>query len=583
MKTRSLICLLSAFLVASAPSVQAQEYEPVPVTVSKERVRLNGKVYLSHVVLERQTLYSISKAYGVTIEEITAANPSILEKGLQKNSIILIPNESATPQQSEKTRKEDSKKEETAQEQTVKEDAPAPAEEENPGYKIHTVKWFENLGDIAAKYNIPKEDIMEFNGLTSEKLQRRQKLKIPNKPLDRSGNTQVAATPAENDSEEKPEDVAIATPGQEEGAGEEAPATQQDADDEWEDFEEEVSGRDVVDVALALPFNASGRPSPMNMDFYAGVLLAVKDLEDAGIGTRLNVYDISSTSPSREQLIANDFVLGPVSSADLAAILEKTGGKVPVISPVDQRAASLKDTYSNFIQAPTPAESQYTDIVNWVRSDMSPSEKVILITEKGARSGSVAEDMMNILNASGLNFNTLSYSLIEGRSIQTSLVQKMGPGTNRVIVATESEAFLGDILRNVGIAMNKGYDVVLYAPSKVRSFDTIDPMSYHDVNLHMSSSYTVDYSDPDVKKFVMAYRALYNAEPNQFSFQGYDTAYYFIGMCSKYGRRWTKRLTDTKGNLLHTDFLFMRSDNGSLTNTAVRRTVYNKDSSTSYD
>ena len=210
-------------------------------------------------------------------------------------------------------------------------------------------------------------------------------------------------------------------------------------------------------------------------------------------------------------------------------------------------------------------------------------QKVILITEKGARSGSVAEDMMNILNASGLNFNTLSYSLLEGRSIQTSLVQKMGPGTNRVIVATESEAFLGDILRNVGIAMNKGYDVVLYAPSKVRSFDTIDPMSYHDVNLHMSSSYTVDYSDPDVKKFVMAYRALYNAEPNQFSFQGYDTAYYFIGMCSKYGRRWTKRLTDTKGNLLHTDFLFMRSDNGSLTNTAVRRTVYNKDSSTSYD
>lgn len=567
-----MIYILSALLAASAPSVEAQEYEPVPVTVSKEKVKLNGKVYLSHVVLERQTLYSISKAYGVTIEEIMAANPSIQEKGLQKNSIILIPNASATPQQPEKQDKPEK----------PKKDNPT-TEDQDPGYRIHTVKWFENIGDIAAKYKIPKEDIMEFNGLTSEKLSRRQKLKIPNEPLDRSGNAQAAVTPAEDEATDNQVEVAAAEPAEEDGIIEEAPVVQQDAEEEWEDMEGEDLRKDVVEVALALPFNASGRPSPMNMDFYAGVLLAIKDLEDAGIGTRLNVYDISSSSPSREQLISNDFVLGPVSTSDLAAILEKTGGRVPVVSPIDQRAASLRDTYSNLIQAPTPVERQYSDIVSWVRSDMAPSEKVILITEKGTRNGSVAEDMMNILNASGLNFTTLSYSLIEGRSIQGSLVQKLGPGINRVIVATESEAFLGDILRNVGLARNKGHELVLYAPSKVRSFDTIDPMSYHDVNLHMSSSYTVDYSDPEVRKFVLAYRALYNAEPNQFSFQGYDTAYYFIGMCSKYGRRWTKRLTDTKGNLLHTDFLFTRSDNGALTNTAIRRTVYNKDSSTTHD
>ena len=57
----------------------------------KEKVKLNGKVYLSHVVLERQTLYGISKAYGVTEEDLYEANPSLRETGLQKNAILLVP------------------------------------------------------------------------------------------------------------------------------------------------------------------------------------------------------------------------------------------------------------------------------------------------------------------------------------------------------------------------------------------------------------------------------------------------------------------------------------------------------------
>ncbi|MBR4735698.1 MAG: LysM peptidoglycan-binding domain-containing protein, partial [Bacteroidales bacterium] len=68
---RFITILLSALFVCSAAF--AQEYVPTPVTVSKEKVKLNGKVYLSHVVLERQTLFGISKAYGVTEEDLYEA------------------------------------------------------------------------------------------------------------------------------------------------------------------------------------------------------------------------------------------------------------------------------------------------------------------------------------------------------------------------------------------------------------------------------------------------------------------------------------------------------------------------------
>ena len=81
---RRIVTILLAALICS--TALAQEYVPTPVTVSKEKVKLNGKVYLSHVVLERQTLYGISKAYGVTEEDLYEANPSLRETGLQKNA-----------------------------------------------------------------------------------------------------------------------------------------------------------------------------------------------------------------------------------------------------------------------------------------------------------------------------------------------------------------------------------------------------------------------------------------------------------------------------------------------------------------
>ena len=63
----SLVCLAGA-----APAAYAQDYQPVPVTVSRSQVSLNGKLYYAHIVLERQTIYGITKAYDVTEEDLYA-------------------------------------------------------------------------------------------------------------------------------------------------------------------------------------------------------------------------------------------------------------------------------------------------------------------------------------------------------------------------------------------------------------------------------------------------------------------------------------------------------------------------------
>lgn len=78
--------LLVLFLIAGASISYAQ----VPVSVSKEKVRVNGTLMYAHQVTKGQTVYSICKAYNVTPEELQKANPS-LSGGLKDGMLLVIP------------------------------------------------------------------------------------------------------------------------------------------------------------------------------------------------------------------------------------------------------------------------------------------------------------------------------------------------------------------------------------------------------------------------------------------------------------------------------------------------------------
>ena len=63
--------MAASCLLCMVPAVSsAQDYEVPAVTVSKEKIHSGGRTYYSHVVLEKQTLYSISKVYGVSLQDI---------------------------------------------------------------------------------------------------------------------------------------------------------------------------------------------------------------------------------------------------------------------------------------------------------------------------------------------------------------------------------------------------------------------------------------------------------------------------------------------------------------------------------
>ena len=540
-----LTVLTAAVLAVSVPADSyAQEYISTPVSISKEKVRVGGKLCYSHVVLEKQTLFSIAKAYEVTIEEIYEYNPSVKESGLKKNSIILIPTheaEVAVPAP-----------------EPVAKVVEQPAVAKPKKAKTHVVKWYEDLEVIAEKYGVTADAIARANNLTSRKLTKRQKLNIP-EPGEYVDDITV-------ETEETAEDAIEGT--EEQQATEEAEAEQ-----DWM-----FAPKNDVKVTLILPLNTTaGNVSRNNMDFYSGVLLAIKDLSDTGVSTELNVYDSSDSSHPivSEDIEGSDIVIGPVSSADLGRMLAAEAKPAMMVSPLDQKAETYARTNSNFIQAPTPLAAQYKDLLDWMKEDTVEGDKVMIITEKGARPTESVSQLTQLADSSGLNFIPFSYSILEGRDITTPLTDLMtAEGTNRVLIASDSEAFVNDVVRNLNILVYNKINVVLYAPSRIRNFETIEVENLHNTSLHTSLGYLIDYDSQQVKNFLLKYRALYNTEPTQYAFQGYDIASYFIGMCSRYGSNWIMKLGNSEAQMLQSIFRFVPVEDGGYVNNGVRRLVY---------
>ena len=569
---------LVLILLAVAPAAFAQDYQPVPVTVSRSIVSIDGRSYYSHIVLERQTIFGITKAYEVTEEDLYAANPKLKEEGLKSGTVIYIP---VSPEKAQELAVPvaESKPETKPEAKQDKKQDKKQAASSHEGYIEHTVKWFEDINDVAAAYGVTPQQIIDANGLKSSRISKRQVLLIPKpgtvvKPTEESkpaGPVTVAETGHP--------DTGAVTPAQPETPVE-AKTGKQDADDQtgildW------LTGRGTAEFALILPFNASGKPSETNMDFYSGVLMALRDLESEGVKTKIHVYDYQAGLPSAAELGKNDFILGPVSTQELTAVLDRTGGETPVISPLDQRAATLAQTRGGFIQAPSSTANQYADLAAWAASDAGKQDKIILVTEKVNGGTAPATGVREALLNQGVTFEGVSWTQAEGRSLPSALTARLTKGgVNRIIVASEKEGFVGDMVRNLGILQGKGYQIAMYAPSRVRTFETVDGSAYHQSELHISSPYFADYETEKVRNFVRAYRALYRTEPTQFAFQGYDLAYFFAGLSAKYGNRWTRALDRVTGAGLHTDFRFEKTRDGSFRNTGIRRIIYNTDYST---
>lgn len=576
MMKRVLTSLLAALLLAGpVTTALAQDYIPTPVTISKDKVKFKGKTYYSHVVLERQTLYSIALAYGVTVQEIYDANPGLTV--LKKNAIILIPDTSAKgyekPADAEPvpTVPEPEKAVETPQEQLP-----------DSGYTEYIVKWNDTLYSIAEKFGVTVESIQQANGLTDTKIKKRQVLRIPTPETFAAQQAAAAAT--------APASAPVAEPAPKEEAAALTVLTPDEViaqtdtvktESPWiERFLDKVGYlRTNIPFALVLPFQKGTRVSENNVDFYSGVLMAVRELSlRDGIQADLRVYDQEELG-NASQLRGVDFVLGPVSREALSSVLrQRPDEDIPVVSPLDPKVASLVGTASDLIQIPVSNDVQYADLIHWLQDDYSVGEKILLISEKDAPATDYTTRISARLAHSGLPYKSFSYGILQGRNITGTLTEMLSKERpNRILIASENEAFVNDVIRNLNVLTHKDYPIEVYGPAKFRNFETIEVEAFHSVRLHVSTAYHIDYTDEEVQHFLMEYRAFCQTEPGPYAFQGYDIATFLLRRIARYGDAWMESLLQLPETMTQIRFDFRRSNSGSFENNGTRRLIYDKD------
>ena len=208
MSLTRILPLIALIATLSLPTVVSAQ---VPVEVSDEKVVSGGRVYYMHEVQKNQTLYSISRAYRVTIDAITGEN-TISPNGIQTGQVLRIP---ATASQAPATAQPRPAAQQTAPstqprpaaQQTAPSNQPRPdpqatrqalntsatAGPDDSGIRIsgekivssgrtffmHEVQKGQTLYSIAKAYRVTILDIDRENAIPAGGIQAGQVLKIP--------------------------------------------------------------------------------------------------------------------------------------------------------------------------------------------------------------------------------------------------------------------------------------------------------------------------------------------------------------------------------------------------------------------
>lgn len=415
------------------------------------------------------------------------------------------------------------------------------------GYTVHVVKWYEDLNTISAKYGVPADIIIKVNNLKDGIVRARQELLIPDGSQEQM--KQIEQLGAEQDDavqEQEPGILPVQSP---------------------------VSS---IDICLLLPLSETDAAQNNNLNFYSGVLMAVRRAgEEKRLNIHLDVRDFSKVSSELNSLSSrNDFIIGPIRESDVKKVLDAVDSMTLVVSPLDQKASELCKTHRNLIQAPTGMEEQYNSIAASV--SRSSANRTVVVCDKA---DSVSLEMaVNALKKEMVSDIMYCNCGVQGdiADIEKAVV---GEAPINVILAVSNEAVINNAVRNIGIIAARREGIRVYGTSRVSGSKLIPVENIHKAEINVYCPFYIDYSDPETLSFIHRYRALFNSEPSQYAFQGYDIASFMINTYAKYGKGWREMIAgEAECRMLQTSFKLQDcGTNGGLINTAVRKTTYTGD------
>lgn len=598
----------------------------VVVERSKDKVIISGTPYYIHIVKKGETAYSISKAYNISVEELTKENPPAVY-GLNEGQSLRIPVKEVS-------------------EDTQQKPASARPRRDEVKYIYHKLQPGETVYFLSKSYGVSENEIVSSNpGIDITKLPVGAEIAVPRREFmtERQefavqdsdyifhkvirGETlasiaegyglSVRELRKENRNIRFPQvgdyiRIPIVKTAQPVAAVAPTVDTVKVVADQPVVLLPKPSGFTPVknlsgsfDIAVLLPFYLKENAIRTDIDsskivkgkkihkvisrpdewiypratgfveMYEGILLAVDTLRSLGMDINLHVFDIKSDTLELTRIIRRgdlaemDLIIGPVYSANLiimAAYADSLG--IPVVSPVQLFSNSVLVNHPNLFMANASLEvaqnriskkvSEYfADNIVFIHSDSAGVDNDV----KTFR-GKIINELSNRLPFEEIKFKEFlhySRSAFDNDSINR-LAHALSPGTNNiVIIASEDGPVISETLQEIH-ALSKKYSVKVFGYPTIRGLDNLEPKFIFDLDLLIYSPFWIDYSRRDVRKFNNDFRQLFLTEPSELSYSwlGYDITYYFLSGLAIHGKDFISHPEIHNPDLLETEFDFQR-------------------------
>ncbi|GHT72235.1 hypothetical protein FACS189456_0170 [Bacteroidia bacterium] len=547
----------------------------MPIRISTTEITEKGKIYYLHTVNYGETVYGICRAYGIDKEELLEVNPTA-NSVIKIGELLKIPKKTAAPR---------TKVTQSPSLKTL--------------YVYHITKEKETLYMIANRYGITVNDILTANPDMERTLQIGRVLRIPQLENAAAENQDLTTPPIPQG---KPSGTAPAQVVEKNDSKDtkniESSANNPQNMPPSTEFCEPLLEKETITIGLFLPFNASEyetgdlQRSFGFAEFYEGLLMALEKIQQQGANIKLYVWDTKNSDVKQiitHPLVAQThLIIGPVYPDEfttVAQFAQKRG--IRIVSPLTVVDAELHNNPYVF-QVPASFEAQthllfshkemnetQSNIILISQAGNGASEKILHlykkyfphVSQKVHRNGLYRLDSLKMAKLE-YEFDHRAYSpSAQQISYQTGLLPRDNHETflrvfnpnvvNRVIVASEDEPFVAEVLANLkSFTDYYGCQTVVYGNNKWRKFENIELDNFYHLNLQLATPYFVDYSAEPVIDFIEQYRQQYKTEPSQFAFQGYDVALYFVSAIYQYGRQFEKCLPQLQVELLQSTYQF---------------------------
>ena len=444
---------------------------------------------IKHVVKSQETMYGISKKYGITIDQIITANPSA-SKGIKPGQELLIP---------------------SMDEAKIITSIPLPNKNVIISFSDtvidHLVLKHETLYSISKRFMVPVVDLQSINELKNSKIKPGDVIKIPikNEKLQKTVIREVKPIVSPNDN---PTSL--------------------------------INKKSEYSIAILLPFfldkgnGYSESISDIATQFYMGAQLAIDSLNELGLSSKVYVFDCQNDTVSiqavlnRKEFGKMDLIIGPLFSDKMTFVAKWCKShKVKYVCPVAANMEVLKD--NPFVFAAIPSDiTLFEGAAKYLLTNPDKSQ-IVLVKPTNAKD-------IALYNSFRSAFLNLPYSGVRPKLIETNLqdfktyIKKDG---NTFFVVPTIDEVTAKKFMNALIASSNNVNgtISVFGSKEWLTFDEISVSNKNKFNFHFSAPNDFNYTNESTKKLAKKYRKTYGADMPKMAVQGFDVVLYF---CIKY-------------------------------------------------